>query len=73
MLHQTKIVQKRVPPKKLHHLPQLFADFDETRAVLKVSNRKKIVCKDIFKKHLEVEICYLIVGALISLGFFSLV
>ena len=72
MDHQTKMAQKRVPPRKSHLLRQSLADFDEKNSVVKVSDRSTILCEAILKGHLEVEIRNLKVGDLVFWNFFVL-
>ena len=66
------MAQKRMPWRESHFLRQFLAYFDKTSAVIKVSDRSKILSEANFKAHLEVEIRNLKVGALVFWCFSSL-
>ena len=73
MDHQTKTVRKRVMRRKSHILHHFMAGFEETGAVVKVSDRITILGEYVLNEFLEVVICYLKVGALFLWHFFVLV
>ena len=69
MDHQTKIVKISVLLREYYLLHQLFVYFDEKSAVVKVSDRSTIFVKLFLNDHLEVEINYIKVGALVFCSF----
>ena len=54
MEHQTKIAQKRVPPRESHPLHQLLEILEKASTVLKASSIITILYKDLKKNYIEV-------------------